>query len=54
MTARIDSTLRISIDELRTFCVAALQKVGVGLVDAETTADVLVTTDSSPFIYSPN
>ncbi len=36
----------ISIDDLRTFCLAALAQVGVGEEDARTTADVLVTTDT--------
>ena len=36
----------IPVEDLRAFCVAALQKVGIGEQDARTTADVLVTTDS--------
>jgi LDH2 family malate/lactate/ureidoglycolate dehydrogenase len=36
----------VSADDLRTFCVNALTKVGVGEVAAQTTADVLVTTDT--------
>ena len=39
-------SLRVSIDDLHSFCVAALTKVGVSQADAATTADVLVTTDS--------
>jgi LDH2 family malate/lactate/ureidoglycolate dehydrogenase len=39
-------SLRVSIDDLHAFCVAALTKVGVSQADAATTADVLVTTDS--------
>ena len=36
---------KIRTDELRSFCVKALESVGVCAADAETTADVLVTTD---------
>lgn len=36
----------VTVEELRAFCVAALTNVGVGESDAETTADVLVTTDA--------
>ena len=47
MTGDISSrSLRVSITELNAFCVAALMRVGVSATDAETTADVLVTTDS--------
>jgi ureidoglycolate dehydrogenase (NAD+) len=46
MSARTDSTLRISADALRAFRLAAFEKVGVSRADAETAADVLVTTDS--------
>ena len=38
--------MRISIDALTTFCVAALTEVGVSDEDAHTTADALVTTDA--------
>jgi LDH2 family malate/lactate/ureidoglycolate dehydrogenase len=37
---------RVSVEELRAFCVEVLRKVGVGEEDAGTTADVLVTTDA--------
>jgi ureidoglycolate dehydrogenase (NAD+) len=36
----------VSADALRAFCIAALTKAGVGPEDAQTTADVLVTTDT--------
>ena len=36
----------VTADDLRTFCIDALTKVGVGEADAQTTADVLVTTDT--------
>ena len=36
----------VSVNDLRTFCIEALVKVGVGHDDAQTTADVLVTTDT--------
>lgn len=38
--------MRVPIDALQSFCVTALQKVGLGSADAEATAQVLVTTDS--------
>ena len=41
-----DDRAAVSVEDLRAFCVEALQKVGVGEEDARTTADVLVTTDS--------
>jgi LDH2 family malate/lactate/ureidoglycolate dehydrogenase len=37
---------RVSVEDLRVFCVAVLRAVGVGEEDAATTADVLVTTDT--------
>jgi ureidoglycolate dehydrogenase (NAD+) len=36
----------VPVEDLRAFCIAALEKVGIGDEDARTTADVLVTTDS--------
>ncbi len=36
----------VSPNDLRAFCIEALVKVGVGQEDAQTTADVLVTTDT--------
>jgi LDH2 family malate/lactate/ureidoglycolate dehydrogenase len=39
-------TTRVSVDDLRTFCVAALARVGVNEADAGTAADVLVMTDT--------
>jgi LDH2 family malate/lactate/ureidoglycolate dehydrogenase len=36
----------VTVEDLRAFCIAALVKVGVGERDAQTTADVLVTTDA--------
>ena len=36
----------VTVEELRAFCIEVLTKVGVGEHDAQTTADVLVTTDS--------
>ncbi len=45
--SRDDATTGVvSAAELRTFCIDALTKVGVTEEDAETTADVLVTTDT--------
>ena len=41
-----DDRAAVSVEDLRAFCVEALRKVGVGGEDAQTTADVLVTTDS--------
>ena len=38
--------MKISIDGLRTFCVAALNQVGLNATDAEITADALVMTDA--------
>ena len=43
---RAAGAARVSADDLHAFCVAALTKVGVGVADARTTADVLVTTDT--------
>jgi ureidoglycolate dehydrogenase (NAD+) len=40
------ATGAIPVEDLRAFCVAALERVGVGEADARATADVLVTTDS--------
>jgi len=40
------TTAAVSADDLRTFCLGALTKVGVDEHDAQTTADVLVTTDT--------
>ena len=40
------TTGAVSADELRVFCLDALTRVGVGEEDAQTTADVLVTTDT--------
>ena len=45
-TERAAESARVSADDLHTFCVAALTKVGVSDADARTTADVLVTTDT--------
>ena len=39
-------TERISPDKLKAFCVAALRKAGMTAQDADTTAEVLVTTDT--------
>lgn len=39
-------TERISPDKLKAFCVAALRKAGMTTQDADTTAEVLVTTDT--------
>ena len=41
-----ETTGAVSADELRVFCLDALTRVGVGEEDAQTTADVLVTTDT--------
>jgi ureidoglycolate dehydrogenase (NAD+) len=38
--------MRVSIDALEAFCITALTQAGLSPVDAETTAHVLVTTDS--------
>ena len=38
--------MTISIESLTTFCITALTKVGMSRVDAETTANALVTTDA--------
>lgn len=38
--------MTISIDSLRAFCIAALRQTGMSEIDAATTADALVTTDS--------
>ena len=46
MSSGDGATGAIPVDDLRAFCVEALEKVGVGEADARTTADVLVTTDS--------
>ena len=40
------TTGAVSADELRVFCLDALTRVGMGEEDAQTTADVLVTTDT--------
>ena len=41
-----ESSMRITIEALTAFCVAALTQVGVSRCDAETTTDALVTTDA--------
>src|SRR5436853_4156304 len=38
--------MNISVAKLQAFCIEALLKAGVDPVDAQTTADVLVTTDT--------
>jgi ureidoglycolate dehydrogenase (NAD+) len=40
------TTERVSPDELKSFCVAAMRKAGMTTQDADTTAEVLVTTDT--------
>jgi LDH2 family malate/lactate/ureidoglycolate dehydrogenase len=46
MTGGDVETVRVSVEDLRAFCIAALRAIGVGEGDAATTADVLVTTDT--------
>src|SRR2546425_12644507 len=38
--------MKVLVQDLHAFCVEALTKIGVGEIDARTTADVLVTTDT--------
>src|SRR5215470_1709099 len=38
--------MNVSVSNLHSFCLDALQKVGVNATDARITADVLVTTDT--------
>jgi LDH2 family malate/lactate/ureidoglycolate dehydrogenase len=38
--------MKVTVQDLHTFCVEALTRTGVGEADARTTADVLVTTDT--------
>jgi ureidoglycolate dehydrogenase (NAD+) len=40
------NSVKISIDELKSFCVQAMLKSGMSLEDAEITSDVLITTDT--------
>ena len=41
-----DGTLPIRLEQLRVFCVEAMERSGMGEPDAGTAADVLVTTDA--------
>lgn len=38
--------MKVSIESLRSFCIAALEQVGLNAADAQTTADALVTADT--------
>jgi ureidoglycolate dehydrogenase (NAD+) len=38
--------VKVSIESLRSFCIAALEQVGLNAADAQTTADALVTADT--------